>query len=329
MSSVISADNRVKINNHLLKSHDIEKTVDRVSHFNWPHTMKVAQAKRTVNSRIIGHQLGNFSVMDLAYGATVEIKPEEAPDFYLVHIPISGYAELHYGDLKVKSTPETISISSPSALSYVYMDDKSRHFNIRIDRTTLEDHLRDLIGHEVYSPLIFELETPSKSAAGSALLQTLNNIFVQTRTVPEMFAHPQVVDQYKNLLMSILLSMFQHSYTELLHNGRHNPVPWHVRQAKDYIEENISEYISLAKLAEFIGVSARTLQNGFRQFEGVSPAEYIRARRLQRLHQALIAADPASRITDIMLEQGITSFGRYAHYYQERYHCLPSETLKK
>jgi len=329
LSSFVSADNRVKINNHALRSSDIDETMEMVGHHLWPHRMKVAQASRTVDSQILGHLLGDFSVLDLAYGAAVEIKPEAAPDFYLVHIPVSGYAELHLGGKKSISTPETISISSPSMLSYVYMDHQSRHLNIRIERSKLEDQLFQLIGHEVYTPLIFALETPSQSTAGAALIQTLNSLFMQAKTVPEMFTHQQIIDQYKNLLMSILLSMFQHSYTDLLCNGKHNPVPWHVRQAKDYIEENLCDYISLATLAEFVGVSARTLQNGFRQFEGISPAEYIRGRRLQRLHQALLAADPALRITDIMLEQGITSFGRYAHYYQERYRCLPSETLKK
>jgi len=329
LSTVISADNRVIINNHAMQSHDIDETMDLVGHHLWPHRMKVAQAHSTVNSYVLGHLLGDFSVLDLAYGAAVEIKPDAAPDFYLVHIPVSGYAELHYGNKKSVSTPDRISISSPSMLSYVYMDQASRHLNLRIERSKLEDHLRNLIGHEIYTPLIFEMETPSQSSAGSALIQTLNSIFMQAKTVPEMFAHQQIIDQYKNLLMSILLSMFQHSYSDLLLNGKHNPVPWHVRQAKNYIEENLADYIGLGELAEFVGVSARTLQNGFRQFEGVSPAEYIRSRRLQRLHQALLAADPALRITDIMLEQGITSFGRYAHYYQERYRCLPSETLKK
>ena len=329
MSLITSADKRVQINNQALWSHNIDETIDLVGHHLWPHRMRVTQAKRTVNSRVLGHLLGDFSVLDLAYGATVEIKPEEAPDFYLVHIPLSDYSELHYGILPPRLPPSSLSLSSPSALSYVRMDEQSRHLNIRIDRTTLEDHLCGLIGHEIYSPLVFALETPSQSAAGSALINTLDSLFTQARTVPEMFVHKQIVAQYKNLLISILLSMFRHSYSELLQNGGHSPVPWHVKQAKDYIEENITDYISLAKLAEYVGVSARTLQNGFRQFEGVSPAEYIRGRRIQRLHQALLTASPTSRITDIMLEQGITSFGRYAHYYQERYRCLPSDTLKK
>lgn len=329
MSLVVGENKPVRINEHSLKSHDIEETVDMVGNHLWPHRMRIKQARGTVNSRVLGHLLGDFSVLDLAYGATVEVRPDAAPDFYLVHIPVSGYAELHYGKVQTRSTPETISISSPSALSYVYMEQDTRHLNIRFDRETLEAHLQSLIGHEIHAPLVFQIETPSQSTAGAALIQTLDSLFLQARTVPQMFNHNHVVEQYKNLLMSILISMFQHSYTELLHHGRHQPVPWHVRQAKDYIEENLTEFISLANVAEFVCVSARTLQNGFRQFEGISPAEYIRGRRLQRLHQALLAADPSSRTTDIMLEQGITSFGRYAHYYQQRYHCLPSETLKK
>lgn len=329
MAGLIDADTKVRINNHVLMSHDIDETIDKVGSHLWPHRMKVSRADRSVNTHIMGHFLGDISVLDLQYGAAVEVKPDEAPDFYLVHIPLQGIGELHYGNIKTQTSVENISISSPSALSYVYMDQHSRHLNIRINRTTLENHLSNLLGHDIYTPLIFDLQMPSKSPAGVALMQTLEHLFMQARTVPEMFKSDRIVEQYKSLLMEILISMFPHSYTELLRNGGNNPIPWHVRQAKDYIEANLSENISLATLAEFVKVSARTLQNGFRQFEGVSPAEYIRGRRLQRLHQALQAADPSQRITDIMLEQGISSFGRYAHYYEERYNCLPSETLKK
>ena len=101
MPSFVNADNRIKINNHALRSSDIDETIEMVGHHLWSHRMKIAQASRTVDSQILGHLLGDFSVLDLAYGAAVEIKPEAAPDFYLVHIPVSGYAELHLGGKKL------------------------------------------------------------------------------------------------------------------------------------------------------------------------------------------------------------------------------------
>lgn len=319
----------IQINNQVLRSHDIEEVKQKVGTLLWPHRMRILEAENRVNSKIMGHLLGDFAVLDLHYGARVEVRPEAASEFYLVHIPVSGYCQLRHGLHKYHSTPEHIAITSPATLTYVMMDQHSRHLNIRIDRAMLEERVSAMIGYELRSPLVFRVETPSASPAGSALIQALNSLFLQVRTVPEMFQFPQIVDQYKNLLLTILISMFSHSYSETLQRGAHRPVPWHVRQAKEYIEENLAEAICLTQVAEHVGVSARTLQNGFRQFEGISPAEYIRNRRLQRLHQALQHADPNGRITDIMLEHGITSFGRYAHYYQARYHCLPSETLKK
>ncbi|WP_255853429.1 AraC family transcriptional regulator [Marinobacterium rhizophilum] len=49
-----------------------------------------------------------------------------------------------------------------------------------------------------------------------------------------------------------------------------------VDQARDSIDAHLGESISLADLACCVGVTARTLQNGFQRFLDCTPTEYIR-----------------------------------------------------
>ena len=82
-------------------------------------------------------------------------------------------------------------------------------------------------------------------------------------------------------------------------------------------------------MAARVGVTPRTLQNGFRKAFNLTPAEYIRRARVDALHQALLAADAASGVTKLMTNVGIVNFGRYAQYYRAQIGVSPSTTLKQ
>ncbi|MNP71197.1 DNA-binding transcriptional regulator SoxS [compost metagenome] len=75
-------------------------------------------------------------------------------------------------------------------------------------------------------------------------------------------------------------------------------------------------------------MSIRTLQNGFTQFLKQTPTDYMRSRRLARVHEALQQALPCDSVTDILLRHGVSSFGHFATHYRKQYGCLPSETLR-
>jgi AraC-like DNA-binding protein len=311
-------------------SNDIEETIGIVSQHLGPHKMTIAKPGHGINAHMGGVFLDTISILDLQYGANVNITPN-VNDAFLIHMPLSGNSKTRYGKRTVECSIGTIVISEPAKLSHVYMDKHSRHLTAAVSANALTKYLAGILGHDIRAPLQFNQKTSNDCPAGSSWLQTVTHLFTQAKVAPQLFENSRLSEQYISILMEILLSMFNHSYSDQLKNKGRNSAPWHVKQAKDYIEENISESINMSELSSFVGVCARTLQNGFRQFEAVSPAEYIRERRLQLLHQALQSAEPNKNnsITDIMLNQGISSFGRYAHYYQLRYDCLPSETLKK
>ena len=128
----------------------------------------------------------------------------------------------------------------------------------------------------------------------------------------------------------MLIHSAPHNYTQVLEESSHHPIPWHVRRARDYIHEHLPEIRSVADIAASIGITVRTLQNGFRQAYDMTPAEYVRRMRVQALHEALVAgAGSGQSVTDLMQAVGIVNFGRYARYYRELIGVAPSVTLKR
>ena len=130
------------------------------------------------------------------------------------------------------------------------------------------------------------------------------------------------------VLIDMLLTNYCNSYSDQIALYGNDISPRHVRRARDIIHASIEEAISVTDLAHQVGVSVRSLQNGFRQFIGLTPVEYVRRHRLEKLHRALMDNRSDRSVTELMLECGIVNFGRYAQYYRQQYGCRPSETLR-
>jgi AraC-like DNA-binding protein len=104
--------------------------------------------------------------------------------------------------------------------------------------------------------------------------------------------------------------------------------PGFVKRAEAFIEANCREPLALPDLANAVGVSARTLRDGFQQFRGVSPMQYVRQLRLERARDALRAAPLEVRVAEITLDCGFAHPGRFAMVCKAMFGESPSETLR-
>lgn len=103
-----------------------------------------------------------------------------------------------------------------------------------------------------------------------------------------------------------------------------------VQNACDYIQDHSEKNISIVDLCRETGVSRRTLEYSFRDCIGESPVSYLRKIKLNSIRRALLDLENAGRsIGDIAAEWGIWHLSRFAQYYRNQFHELPSETRKK
>lgn len=96
-----------------------------------------------------------------------------------------------------------------------------------------------------------------------------------------------------------------------------------VQRMQDYIEEHLSEEITLADLARAAMFSPWYARHIFREQTGCSPADYIRRLRLSR--SALRLRDESLRIIDAALDCGFESVDGYQRAFYREFGCNPKE----
>ncbi|PHP66800.1 AraC family transcriptional regulator [Zhengella mangrovi] len=112
------------------------------------------------------------------------------------------------------------------------------------------------------------------------------------------------------------------------HGGR-AAAPYYVRQAEAILEAEARKGPTIADVASRVGVSGRTLNEGFRRFRGRSPRDFLAARRLDGFREDLLISPPDINIAQIAAAWGYVSFGPLAVRYRARFGEKPSDTRKR
>ena len=126
-----------------------------------------------------------------------------------------------------------------------------------------------------------------------------------------------------------LLTIQPHSYFDELHDTDRCLAPRHVKKVEEYIEGHADESLTPAQLAEYAGVSVRTLYSGFHDFRHQGPMEYLRTVRLQKVKAALEEPGESRSVTEIALSWGFSHIGRFSQEYRKAFGERPSETKRK
>lgn len=99
-----------------------------------------------------------------------------------------------------------------------------------------------------------------------------------------------------------------------------------VQRMQDYIEQHLSENITLAKLSEVSLYSPWYSYRLFKEYTNLTPADYIRRLRLSR--SALRLRDEKCRILDVALDMGFGSVDGYQRAFFREFGCIPESTRR-
>jgi AraC-like DNA-binding protein len=309
------------------RSHNADETLRFVSQALAPHEMRLKSAQ-PMATQLSCLDLGEVQIVDLSYGTDVRIDPARVGDSYLVHTAISGSSSMWHDAKRCTIRPGAIHVTSPGTHLKVEMTHRCRHLTVRLSKRAFDDYLSRELSVPVGRPLTFDAIGVDGGALPEAWRRLVTHIADQADSLPDLFGNSRIQRHYAAIMIEMLLSHHHSNYSELIAVRGNETAPWHVQRARAIIHDDFSDSLSVTGIAARVGVSVRSLQTGFNRFLGVSPVEYIRRHRLERLHEALIGADAAERVTDLMLDCGIVDFGRYAQHYRKRYGCSPSDTLR-
>ena len=137
--------------------------------------------------------------------------------------------------------------------------------------------------------------------------------------------------QFESTFVGMLLNCQSNNYSEeLCEDKGQSLAPSFVKRVEHFIEEHAHEPISIGDLAEYAGVSSRSLFSGFRRFRNISPMHYLKEVRLRRVHEELLRAHfTCGAVTIVALHWGFSHLGHFTTDYKRRFGETPSETLMR
>ena len=94
----------------------------------------------------------------------------------------------------------------------------------------------------------------------------------------------------------------------------------------DYIEDHLTEDISLSNISEYVGISDFHFRQIFFYISGMTLSEYIKNRKLSQAGLDLLNGE---KVTDVALKYGYQSIDGFRRAFKKWSGILPSEVFKK
>jgi AraC-like DNA-binding protein len=275
-------------------------------------------------------RLCDVSMSFLRYGSQVQVIAPALPDFYLFQLTLTGRVRISASRFDLVLEPGSVFVMNPGIAYRKLWSRDARQLMLKIPRHRLQMRLREELDEDTLRPVMFESRPCAADDGRQPLLRLMAYLCRDLADANGLAADALVRRDLENALLSAVLAALPHDQTGAGSGVRSPAAPHYVRRAETYLRELTSRPVPLDELARAAGVSARSLQTGFRRFRDTTPAQFSRDIRLDLARQALAAPDGAARsVTEVALEFGFAHLGRFAKCYLDRFGETPATTLRR
>ena len=281
------------------------------------------------NTRINYRCAGSLGVGRMTYGGETSIEPDVMESFSLIQIPISGCEFIESdGNRAVFEGAQGMVLNAQARTRIQHMAGTEKII-IRVDNNVVKQHCQQHLGRTLQKDVEFKMEMALNTSNGRSLIQMLAwmcDVLSNTEKLS-----PLLSAQFESTFVGMLLNCQPNNYSdELCEDKGQSLAPSFVKRVEHFIEEHAHEPISIGDLAEYAGVSSRSLFSGFRRFRNISPMHYLKEVRLRRVHEELLRAPSTSgAVTLVALHWGFSHLGHFTTDYKRRFGETPSETLMR
>ncbi|WP_067177698.1 AraC family transcriptional regulator [Microtetraspora niveoalba] len=321
---------RVLLGNHaVFASDDLDEVRELVGRVFCPHRLDLSGGPAPLLARFNSAGFGSVRVSYLDYAADVHIEPGELESFYLVQIPLAGSSLIRCGTREIVSTPRLASLPSPTEYLDMRWAAGCPQLIVKFDRSAVERALEQMLGAPLDRPLVFDPGLDMTTGPARAWCAMADLLVGEAEHGDGLTGQPLAVAHLENALLASLLTMQPSNYSARFAAPAPPALPKVVRRAMEFMHEHAGRPLSTDDVARAVAVSSRSLQEGFRRHLGLSPMAHLRDVRLARVHDELVAGDPARcTVTTVAARWGFLHQGRFAAAYRARYGQAPSATLR-
>jgi AraC-like DNA-binding protein len=247
---------------------------------------------------------------------------------YAVCLALDGKIRISTGGVTAHVHGASGAVVSPGEAVWVdYLSAECNMLTVLFERKAIEAELAAMLGHAVSAPVRFDLQLNHVEDAPFA--RALRLLRGELGATDGLTALPEMSTRLGRLVMAGLLISQPNNYSADLVLPQKIVGRRAIREAVSIIEDRPTQIETVADLAKAVGLSVRSLDDGFRRHVGTSPMAYLRQVRLARAHEELVACDAdATTATEVAGNWGFWHYGRFSAAYRKRYGCTPSQTLR-
>ncbi len=278
------------------------------------------------------HELRGVAGTDFAVGyfaspQAVRVGALPGGESYFVNLGLAGEISATCGDRRAVLGPTRAGVVNPGDIQALYPGRPGTRFlGLRIDAGLVRKELAALIGRPA-SDVRFDFPLDLSQPRGKTVQLLIGSLIEQLSSGDPLLQREELRRSHMRCIATALLLAHPHTHTNALRDAPVTPYPRALRAAVAFVEANLAEPISLGRIAEAAGCSARTISDAFRAKLGTSPMRYVRDLRLDRIrHDLLSTGDQAG---DTAYRWGITHLGRFARDYRSRFGEPPSATTAR
>ncbi|MFF4116201.1 AraC family transcriptional regulator [Streptomyces sp. NPDC001714] len=310
----------------LCRDSGFEDFRERLNDLFYPAEVTPLSGPEGPGGELRGTRTEHITVGLMTFGQRTRVDPGRTPSHYHVNVVLRGAIEAATGRQEMVATAGDAMVFTPAQQHRLLSCDQGeQHLGIKVDRSLVEAELEALLGRTLQAPLEFAFDFDLTSAPGRSWRSTLDLLLAESDSTGGLIGRRPVQQHFERLLVSGLLLAQTHNYTEALLRPQPPAYPRTVRKAVDLIEAHPETPFTIGDLARAAGVSARRLQEGFREHLGVTPLTYLRNVRLDRVHADLLTG--ATGVTEAAGRWDFTHLSRFSAAYRRRFGAAPSQTL--
>ncbi|WP_082036766.1 helix-turn-helix domain-containing protein [Pseudomonas rhodesiae] len=249
-------------------------------------------------------------------------------DGFLISMPDIGRLRWNKRKSSFNVAPGEISVVDQREVTASQYDAITRYTTIYISSIDIFRTLTLLNDTTPKTRICFR-NNGGKSWTVKCLLNLVENIF-------ESSAYSQsstdgLIRSLKEAMITFVLYTLDNNYSCVLRDNNlvKPPTPHVIKRAAEYINDCASLSLTVSDIAVYAGISIRSLQNGFKKFEGITPIEFLRNVRLKRARHILRDTYSTSTPREVSVQCGFSNFYLFSKYYKQSYGESPTYTFTK
>lgn len=308
-----------------LKSFDLDYLAHAVGRIYCPHRTQFSGARGAAPGVFAMQYTGLQPVTELRYGTRAKVDAGEFSRLMLMHTCLEGSGTATQQGVTVQlRAGETVPMSAGFS-TQLELDARFSQRSVNLDIDRLEAQCVRILNHPLDQALRFELRpfSPALERAWTEAVDLMTRYASLNVTLPA--ASRASLDEF---MISLVLTQHPHNFSDEFQARARALPPRLIREAEHLMRTGGSP-LTVGEIAARMRVSLRSLEAGFREYRRTTPLQRLRAIRLERVREMLLAPQASTTVTSAALECGFVHLARFSGYYKAAYGESPAQTLRR